>query len=89
MYQFLAGNKGPGPVGEISDMDHVEPGDIVQLQFEGKNRFSHTLMIDDIKKPVTKSSIFVTTHDRNCFHCPLSEYVYSDCRFIRIIGVNY
>ncbi|HBN85595.1 MAG TPA: amidase, partial [Clostridiales bacterium] len=88
LYQFLLGNKGAGPVGEISDIYHVEPGDIVQLQFEGMNRFSHSLMINDIKSPVTESSIFVTTHDRNCFNCPLSEYVYENLRFIKIAGVN-
>jgi hypothetical protein len=89
LYQFLTTNKGPGPLGELSDMFHVEPGDIIQLQFPGMNRFSHSLMINDIKRPVRESSVFVTTHDRDCFHYPLSEYVYANARFIKITGVQW
>jgi hypothetical protein len=70
-------------------MFHVEPGDIIQLQFPGMNRFSHSLMINDIKRPVRESSVFVTTHDRDCFHYPLSEYVYANARFIKITGVQW
>lgn len=87
-YHFLTSNRGPGPTGELTDMFDVEPGDIIQLKFAGLNRFTHSLMINDIKNPVTEANIFVTTHDRNCFNCPLNLYIYDSLRFIKITGVN-
>ncbi len=88
LYNFLTTNKGSGPVGRETEPEDVQPGDIIQLKFSAKNRYSHTLMINDIKKPVNANNIYVTTHDRDCFNYPLSMYIYEDLRFIKIVNVN-
>jgi len=88
LYRFLTENKGPGPFGEPADITDIMPGDIIQLKFEGLPRFTHSLMVSHKKIPVTPGNIFVTAHDRDCFHCSLNQYTYSAIRYLRVVGVN-
>ncbi|MBQ6713547.1 MAG: amidase domain-containing protein, partial [Selenomonadales bacterium] len=46
-YNFLINNRGPGPRGVEVSIDETEPGDLVQLDFDGDGRFDHTPVILD------------------------------------------
>lgn len=88
LYNFLTINKGVGPVGVAADLQSVEPGDIVQLSFDGI-RFSHTAMIVAITdKPPKPANILVAAHEFDADNRPLDTYTYQRSRFIHITHVR-
>lgn len=76
----------PGPVGTLSDMDGVEPGDFVQLRFQGREVFSHTPIIVEIGEPRTLNTILVAAHSYDADYRPLSSYTIEELRFLHILG---
>ncbi len=82
LYYFLINNKSEGPYAVIVDEKEVELGDIVQLG-DASGKFYHSLVVVS-----TDDEILVATHTFNALFKPLSEYTYSQARFIHIIGVR-
>ncbi len=87
LYRFLTNNRGSGPVGEETELINVENGDLIQIKFEGMDRFSHTPVVVD-KGEGTVDTILVAAHSRDAFGRPLSSYNYEELRAIHILGVN-
>ncbi len=80
LYDFLINNEGPGPWAvEIPEEDAL-PGDIVQLG--GAGGFYHSPVI------VARDPILVCAHTYDALDRPLSTYVYSRARFLRIEGAR-
>jgi len=87
LYSFITKNKGPGPFAEEVSIRDIEPGDFIQLKFDGES-FRHTLFV--VKTGVTPDvgNILVSTHTIDSDSRPLSRYSWSDIRFVHILGVR-
>ena len=87
LYQFLINNKSVGPCGDKVDQTKIEIGDIAQLSFDGQ-KFSHTLIIVDLKNKYTLSGIKIASHTLDSYNKAISEYNFEQVRFIHIKEVN-
>lgn len=82
LYHFLISNKGVGPIGEISDLQHSQQGDIIQLS--NGNYFHHSCIITGYNS----AEPYVCAHTYDVLNKPLFNYVFDKMRVIHIIGVN-
>jgi hypothetical protein len=86
LYNFLTSNKENGPFAEETDVNDIMPGDIIQLSFDGKPNFNHSLVV--IKTGSSLENILITTHSVDRIDYPLTNYIWSDIRFLHICGVR-
>ena len=84
--KFLINNKGVGPRGEKVEIDKIQIGDIVQLNFDGI-KFSHTLIVVNIGEILTLDNIYIASHTYDSYNRRASSYTFKDIRFIHINGV--
>ncbi|WMI80570.1 amidase domain-containing protein [Anaerotignum sp. MB30-C6] len=87
MYKFLVKNMGVGPAGIGADVSQVEPGDIVQLSFDGMG-YSHTPTVVSVGAVPAPSNILVAAHTFDADNRPLSTYQYVSIRYLHITHVN-
>ncbi len=87
LYKFLINNKAIGPRGEEVSIDKLQIGDVVQLNFDGI-KFSHTLIIVNIKDLFELNNIYVASHTYNSYNRKVSTYNFQDIRFIHIKDVG-
>lgn len=87
LYRFLTNNRGIGPVAIETDISQVEPGDIVQLSFDGVS-FVHSPVIVSAGEAPSLSNILVTTHSYDADNRPLDSYLYVRRRFLHVTHVN-
>ncbi len=87
-YNFLIGNKGPGPFGKVVDLTFVEPGDFIQLSADGQ-RYTHTLAAVAVGRPATEHNVLVATHTFDSDNRPLESYSHDVRRCIHILGYRY
>ncbi len=87
LYRFLVNNHGVGPVAVEAEISQVEPGDIVQISFDGQ-AFQHSPMIVSVGEPPSPSNIFVAAHTYDVDNRPLVTYQYMHLRFLHITNVN-
>lgn len=83
LYRFLTANKGPGPYASQTTALLAEPGDVVQLAFEGKP-YTHAALIIAVEK----GEIYVAAHTTDEWMKPLSAYRHPQRRFLHIEGVR-
>jgi len=86
LYNFLTSNKMIGPFANDIDMDNIEVGDIVQLNFKNDTLFEHSLVITDISYPINYSNILICSHTFNRLNEPLSSIKFARTRFLHIMG---
>ena len=84
LYNFLASNRGRGPRAAEVGIDGIEPGDFVQLDFNGDGRFDHTPVIIDVGG-YTPDTVLLAAHTNDSLNRPLSDYDYADVRFLHIL----
>ena len=82
LYNFLIKNKTKGPVGEITSIDKLEIGDVVQLSFDGI-KFAHSIIVVKIEN----GKIFGASHTFDSYERDINSYVYKKIRCIHIRGV--
>lgn len=87
LYRFLVKKHGVGPVAVETDILQVEPGDIVQLSFDGVS-FVHSPVIVSVGETPSFSNILVAAHSYDADNKPLDSYVYARSRFLHITHVN-
>lgn len=75
-----------GPIGQESRLGRMEPGDLLQLSFDGL-QYRHTPVVVSVKYPVTPENILVAAHSDDADQRPLSTYPYQSVRCIHISGV--
>lgn len=86
-YNYITGKKTrPGPFGVETTLDQLQPGDFVQLHFEGKTVFSHTPIIVSMGSPPTLENTLVAAHTYDADNRPLSTYSFQDIRYLHILG---
>ena len=88
LYNFLVSNTGAGPFASDTTMDMMEPGDLVQLAFVGKESYHHTPVIVSIDGTPTLDSIYIAAHSNDSDLRPLSSYNIAKIRFLHIEGVR-
>lgn len=81
LYKFLINNKGVGPFARKCSIEELEPGDIVQLSFDGV-KFAHTLFVVNN----VGEKIFVATHTFDSYNRDMNTYSYKKIRFMKIEG---
>ena len=84
LYRFITTNRGDGPKGAEVSINDIEPGDLVQLDFDGDGVYEHTPVILDTGD-FTPDTIKVAAHSRDSLDRPLSTYNYKNIRFIHLI----
>ena len=82
LHTFLTTNTGAGPYGAETPEDTAQPGDILQLSFDGAV-FAHSLLVLG-----TAAGITVAAHDDDSCDRPAGTYNYRRARLIRIEGVR-
>jgi hypothetical protein len=89
LFKFLTTNKTQGPFAKVANVQEMEIGDIVQLQFE-QPFFTHTLIITHTKNnqpPKSERDIFVTANTFDVLNKNLTQYHYKNIRFLKVLGV--
>ncbi|EOC99414.1 amidase domain-containing protein [Caldisalinibacter kiritimatiensis] len=89
LYNFLINNRERGPIGKISDINEIDIGDIIQLNFEEDDTFNHSLVVVRKEEPYAPENIYIATHTYDRFNYPLSNYLYEKIRYIHILGYKY
>ena len=82
LYRFLTKNTARGPYAFELQLEHAQPGDIIQLSFNPV-RFSHTMLVVNIYP-----QILVSAHSDDSDNRPLDTYVYNSARLLHIEGVH-
>ncbi|MDT8715082.1 amidase domain-containing protein [Clostridium sp. 19966] len=87
LHRFLVNNQGIGPTAVEVDVSQVEPGDIVQLSFDGLV-FSHSLIIVSVGESPSPSNILIATHTYDADNRLLNSFSYVYIRFLHITHVG-
>lgn len=87
LYKFLVNNLGIGPVAVEADISQVEPGDIVQLSFDGIV-FTHSPTVVSVGMAPSPSNILIAAHTFDADNRPLNTYQYANIRYLHITHVN-
>jgi len=74
-----------GPAARLCPPWEIEPGDLVQLSFDGE-RFAHTPVIVSAGEGGELSDILVAAHSEDALDRPLSTYDFRMIRFLHIEG---
>ncbi|QZY56342.1 amidase domain-containing protein [Crassaminicella profunda] len=86
-YKFIVNNEDTGPIGEETDLQDIEIGDVVQINFQEDNVYDHTPIVVKIKPGIkTIDKILVAAHTIDRVYYPLSAYDFKKLRFIHIKG---
>lgn len=84
LYGFLINNTGAGPRAVLSTLEEVEPGDIIQLDFNAQNpQFDHSPVVVDVGEH-TPDTILLAAHTNDSDYRPLSTYNYENYRVLKI-----
>ncbi|RCX17538.1 putative amidase-like protein [Anaerobacterium chartisolvens] len=88
LHDFIVGNLEEGPFAEQTGVRDIKLGDIVQLSFNGDGVFNHSPVVVAAGTPASVSNILVAAHSDDQDNYKLTEYEWSDIRFIHIKGVR-
>lgn len=87
LYNFLLRKPiSVGPAGREVPIWAIQPGDLVQLSFDGLE-YQHTPVVVQADHPQSTDEILVAAHSYDVDNHPLSDYEYQKVRFIHIYGV--
>ncbi len=77
-----------GPVAVNSDISQIEPGDVVQMSFDGV-QWNHTpVVVAVLQGTAAPSRILVAAHSYDADNRPLDTYSYKGIRFLHFLGVR-
>lgn len=87
-YNFMTRRKlSPGPVALDGEIGLIQPGDVVQISFDGV-RYAHTpVVVSAPRFPTDPDQILIAAHSYDADDRPLSSYAYKKLRFLHITGV--
>ncbi|MBS3995412.1 MAG: amidase domain-containing protein [Alkaliphilus sp.] len=87
LYEFLVNNKSKGPVAVETDINGIQSGDIIQLNFGWDDRFDHSpVVIDILPGERTLDKILIAAHTIDRLRYPVSNYNFKRIRFLKIKG---
>ena len=80
----MINNRSTGPRAVLSTLSEVEPGDIIQLDFNAATPdFDHSPVVVDAGSG-TPDTILVAAHTNDSDYRPLSTYNYENFRVLKI-----
>jgi len=82
LHRFLVSNTGAGPFAAQLPLRYAEPGDVIQLSFDGRV-FSHSLVVVR-----NRPKILVAAHSKDSDMRALNTYNFRRVRLLHIEGVN-
>ena len=83
---LLRSDESAGPVSEeLFDLRKAEPGDVVQLSFDGK-AFQHSPVIVAVEDVGDPSGILLAAHSYDADNRPMDTYQYQSFRLLHILG---
>ena len=82
LHRFLVGNKGVGPWASELALEYAQPGDVIQLSFDGY-KHTHSLLI-----LYTYPEILIAAHSDDALNRQLASYQYHSARLLHIEGVR-
>ena len=85
---FLTENKGIGPFAEQVDAKDIKLGDIVQLSFGGAPNYNHSLVVIKTGSNLSLENMLIATHTEDRVDWPITNYSWSDIRFLHICGIR-
>lgn len=88
LYNFLTSNRNEGPFASECTLSQVRQGDIIQLKFQDKPDFSHSLIIVAVQGIPSHSTILTATHTDDWDNRPVSTYEFEKIRYLHIDGVR-
>ena len=74
-----------GPVAQPCALEDLQPGDLVQLSFNGQE-FQHTPVVVRVTAPITLETVLIAAHSYDADNRPLSSYTFQDIRFLHMLG---
>lgn len=87
LYNFLVRKKpSVGPAAVEAPMERIQPGDIVQLSFDGVG-WQHSPVVVAADRPRSYADILVAAHSFDADDRPLATYGFTKARFLHITGV--
>lgn len=86
LYNFLINNRLQGPFAEVSNINKIQIGDIVQLNFEDDLLFDHSLIVTKIHEPRNYDNILICSHTFDRLNAPISSISFSKIRYLHIPG---
>ena len=75
-----------GPAARDASIAEIEPGDVVQLSFDG-SRWAHSPVVVSAGEPRSYENVLVAAHSYDADYRPLATYEFTLVRFLHIIGV--
>jgi len=88
LYNYLLRSRvSNGPMGWECALEELEPGDLVQLSFDGAV-FQHTPVVVSVGEPRSPDTVLLAAHSIDADDRPLSSYDYRRARYIHISGVR-
>ena len=88
LYRFLTRTENSvGPTAEEVPLHKLQPGDLVQLSFDGKT-FSHTPVVVYADHPRSTETVLLAAHSADSDNRPLSSYDYERLRCLHITAVK-
>lgn len=87
-YRFLTTNQKKGPYGWAAQMNQVQPGDVMQISFDGGRVWGHTALIVSMGEKPDPDNILVATHSYDSDNQPISHWNGALLRFIHIEGAR-
>jgi hypothetical protein len=87
-YRFLTSNSGPGPYAVETGIQKMQPGDFIQLSFDGEI-FRHCVIIVSAGDVPSVKNIQVAAHTFDTDNRPLNTYIFQKMRCLHIQGVFF
>lgn len=81
LYNFLLLNNGAGPKGEVTNIENLKVGDVIQLSFNGTT-FSHSLIV--VQNETNANNTLIAAHTYDTFGKSLAEYGFEKYRCVHI-----
>jgi len=82
LHRFLIGNKAGGPHAAEIPLEYAQPGDVIQLCFNGQ-AFGHSLFVVSVTP-----EILIAAHSGDSLDRPLQTYSYQFARLLHIEGAR-
>lgn len=82
LYKFLLNNTSSGPYAQACDVDALELGDVVQLDYG--SGYQHSALVTS----KNSSDILLSAHTADCCNKPLSQFPYENIRAMHIMAVR-
>ena len=84
-YDFMTGRQKNPPYARDAVLADMQPGDVIQLSFDGGNRFSHGFFVVEVGSPLSENTILGATHTENSDNRPLSHWIGAVYRCLHIL----